>query len=454
MYFSIVFLIIILHNYNVNGSICDSECSCKHDLSEDLKGEYIDCSYQPFILKTGSELPRTAYSLDLSMNNISVVESSNLLRSKGLVELFLNQNKIQEVNNVFELPELKLLDLSDNLLEFIHEDTFKGMPKLEYLNLSNNQFESFDKLAFHHLVELKEIVLNNNNIGASLRKINIFDANGFGLTHKIESISIRNININTVPENFFADAYNLKKLIISNNNITEIFEIPYTLEYLDLSDNPIRYIEMEDFSDLPALKELKLNNLQIKEIPDFVFSPLHSLVNLELERNRNLTTFSHLAFGKEVLEDADDFTLKRLSIKSCRLKTIDERLMEPFGQLTKLDLQGNFWTCDCNLLWIKKLQIPASDREQLRCASPRPLYNSKIFDLGDKYFVCRITKHVLGLTLAVCASAIACSAVAFYLVLFMPRNKTRSKFIQNMYSPSAAYTALPLGASLSFEASR
>lgn len=360
-----LFFFVLFAVQSVSASICDV-CSCRMDKFEDSLLQNIDCSRRDVSIFNLS-LPSDVYSLDLSSNKFDRLDNSSLLKSKTVSELSLNGNKLTEIGaNILDFPELKRLDLSFNILETIHEDTFRYLGKLEYLNLASNKFASFETLAFHHLSVLEEIVLDNNDIGQSLRKTNIFHRNGFGLTKKIQTISIRSVNLNIVPDNFFIEAYNVRKILISNNNLTNIFEIPFTLEELDLSDNPIKEISLEDFSDRPGLKVLKLNNLQIEEVPSFVFEPLHGLEELQLERNINLTEFSKLAFGTVALENPDDFLLEELSLKNSRLTTLDEDLLEPFGQLIKLDLQGNPWKCDCKIAWFKQLQIGSKDNEYLR----------------------------------------------------------------------------------------
>lgn len=364
-------VILIIHCITVECAlICESDfCVCRHNNTKDIDsiGDIITCAYNTRVLKQDFDLPNTVYALYLSRNNLSSITSSNLLKSTSLTELYLNQNRITEVtSDVLHLPNLKRLDLSNNELKYVDKDAFRYIKNLEYLNLANNWFTSFEMISFHHLGNLVEIVLDDNQLGGSLEENNLFDRSGYGLTHKIKSLSISGINLKSVHENFFVDVYDLKRLDISNNHIAELFELPFTLEYLDLSGNPITQISGEDFVDLVALKELKLNNLHIQEVPDFAFSSLHSLTSLELERNINLTKFSTTAFGQEVLEDAEDFVLEKLSLKGSRLTTLDEKLEVPFGQLVKLDLQGNFWNCDCNLVWVKKLQIAPRDYEHLR----------------------------------------------------------------------------------------
>lgn len=364
--FSIIFILIV---NTVNSDICASVCVCRDTSSDerDFLAQNVDCSYtNANVLQTNHTLPTNIYSLDLSSNNITQLEPSTLT-SATLVELYLNKNAIKQIHaKVLRFPDLRTLDLSYNQLEYIDKDAFSDVTKLEYLNLANNKLATQQSLRFHRLSNLNELILDNNDLGSSLEEINLFDRNGFGLTQKIKTLSISGVKLNMVPENFFSDAYDIRKLVISKNNLVDIFEIPFTLEYLDLSDNPITEVSEEDFSNLPGLKVLMLNNLHIKEVPDFVFMPLHSLVHLELERNKNLTKFSSLAFGQEVLEDADNFVLERLSLMGSRLSRLDEKLAEPFGQLVTLDLQGNPWRCDCDIEWVKSLQIQPEYYEHVR----------------------------------------------------------------------------------------
>lgn len=346
-------------------SICDV-CLCRTNRVDNVLQQNIDCSRRNISISNFS-LPTDSYSLDLSSNEYDRLPNSSIMKSTTIIQLYLNDNDLTEIDaNVLDFPELILLDLSYNQFTTIHEDTFRNMKKLEFLNLASNKFTSFEKLTFHHLSNLNEIVLDINDIGQSLRDVNLFDRNGFGLTKKIQSISIFGVNLNKVPDNFFIEAYDIRKIIISNNNLSDIFEFPFTLEYLDLSDNPIKILSMEDFNSMPALKVLKLNNLQIEEVPSYLFEPLHGLREIELEGNKLLTNFSKLAFGTEVLNDPDDFLLEKLSLQNSRLTTLDEDLLEPFGQLITLDLQGNPWKCDCNLVWLKLLQIDPSETEHLR----------------------------------------------------------------------------------------
>ncbi|CAG4928972.1 unnamed protein product [Colias eurytheme] len=441
-------LAFMAHVHRVHSStLCDSDlCVCKQNKSEnDDIGEVVDCSYFPAILKTNYSLPSAVFSLDLSWNNLTSVNATPILQSSTLTALYLNNNKITEIAiDALQLPQLKRLDLSNNYLEAIQKDTFQNIHNLEYLNLANNKFHSLSELSFHHLSNLNEIILDNNNLGPSLKSKNLFDRNGYGLTNKIRSLSISGINLRSVYDNFFVDAYNIRRLIISNNNLTEIFELPFTLEYLDLSDNPITEISGEDFSEMPALKELKLNNLWIEEVPAYTFAFLPGLTSLQLERNKNLTTFSELAFGQEILEDADDFALENLSVRGSRLSTLSDKLEVPFGHLIHLDLQGNLWKCDCNLKWIKRLQISNKESSHLRCYTPHVLYNSKLMEISEKYLVCQVKQHYVGVTIGVVTACVLLTAIAAWIFLYVPKNPAKFIFLKDMNMSTAGYSALPV----------
>ncbi|CAG9787949.1 unnamed protein product [Diatraea saccharalis] len=451
--YSMVFSLII-HSYSVRSvDVCASVnfCACRDNIddNQDYLGDSVDCSYHfegQNVLATNFSLPDVTFSLDLSSSNITHLHTSRLLQSTTLLELTLKNNILKEIPaKVLLLPALKWLDLSYNQLEYIDKEAFSDLRNVEHLNLANNRLVTFERLGFHHLRNLNELVLDNNNLGKGLLEANLFDRSGFGLTHKIKRLSIRGVNLNEVPDNFFSDAYDIRKLVISNNNLKEIFELPFTLEYLDLSDNPISDISNEDFIDLPGLKVLKLNNLLIREVPEYVFSALHGLVELELERNKNLTIFSPLAFGQDILDDADYFVLEKLSLRGSRLTALDQELAEPIGQLSILDLQGNPWTCDCNLLWLKSLQIPPEYYEHIRCGSPKPFYNCKVFELDAKYFSCsQISDHHVGLALAIVAFCIILAGIALWFFVFIPRYQSRGNCIANLHTPTATYTVLPV----------
>lgn len=364
----VVFIFIgLFFSSESTNTICDSACVCRleQDSNRDFLLIHADCSYIGLSIDYG--LPASIHTLDLSSNGMSKITESQLFTSQTMEVLRLNKNNITSIEiDALNLPQLTELDLSDNRLEVLDPEIFKRTKKLEYLNLASNKLVHLPHMMFHHLSELNKLVLDFNNVGQSLNDVDLFQRGGLALNNAIKSISLRGVNFNKLPENFFLDAYDLREITISDNNLTSIPDVPFTLEYLDISDNPIGEIFPEDFSALPALKTLKLNNLLIKEIPEYVFASLKTLRVLEMERNKNLARFNILAFGDEVLDDPTYFTLESLSLRGSRLSSLSQELETPLGQLTSLDLQGNPWKCDCKLVWLKEMQLTPDEYEHLR----------------------------------------------------------------------------------------
>ncbi|OWR43351.1 putative leucine-rich transmembrane protein [Danaus plexippus plexippus] len=296
-------------------------------------------------------------------SNITILQPSELLKSDTVEELLLSFNHIIDIKpSSLQLPQLKRLDLSHNELQVIQPGVFVELLKLESLNLANNKFTHISRLDFHPLVNLKEIILDGNNIGRDLFDTSLFDPNGCGLTNAIQSISLNKINLQDVRREYFLQADKLSNLSLSGNNITTI---PYfkQLLHLDLSDNPIEVLEF-DQTYPPIISVFKINNLKIKEIS---MNGLLGLFNeIEMESNRHLSNFSHLAFGSNILRDDYDFITRKLSMRSSNLSSLDERLWVLFKHLEVLDLQDNPWHCDCRISWFLKLNIPLILSQELK----------------------------------------------------------------------------------------
>ena len=101
--------------------------------------------------------------LDLSGNNIKSISNLNLTK---LLILNLSNNKISIIkNDTFScLSKLAVLDLSFNQIKKIKHDSFKNVQNLIDLNLSNNIIEKLSRGAFNNLKKLLHLDLHNNKI--------------------------------------------------------------------------------------------------------------------------------------------------------------------------------------------------------------------------------------------------------------------------------------------------
>lgn len=348
-------------------------CKCVHftDQMTELTSVNVDCSGADIkSLKPDVIVPKLTSSLDLSFNLITTISSDQMWISFSVTTLYLNYNQISTIEgNTFKnLPNLKYLDLSNNLLGSIKYDAFKSLHKLTVLNLENNMIGSFEKHAFKPLQSLNELRLSYNKLGDFFNNdSNVFEPGGLYLNQNLSIFNVASNNISEFPKNFFKAAYNLREIVLSNNNFEHLPKLPFTVEYLDISSTQIFNISPKQFSNLPAITTLVMNDLQnLTHIENHTFEAMKNLQVLKIEHCKNLHRFHTTAFGMEALEKNYEFTLKKISFFGSGLKTLEENLYPLFARLSDLDLRGNPWNCDCRLNWILQLNIKKGDEEFVR----------------------------------------------------------------------------------------
>lgn len=182
--------------------------------------------------------------LDLSTNNIEDIGPITGL--KKLERLYLDNNKI------IKIPELNLLKLRElwlysNKIENI--DNLKNLPNLNYLNISNNKIRNID--AVGNLKSLSIINLEKNDI------IDVFSLSNFKSlyslhlsSNKISDISsltnfndIENLNLenNQIEDITPLKCIEIKELFIGGNNIFDLSPI-----YSSLKTKKIKFINAND----------------------------------------------------------------------------------------------------------------------------------------------------------------------------------------------------------------
>jgi Leucine-rich repeat (LRR) protein len=83
--------------------------------------------------------------------------------------LDLYNNKIQKIgeNTFSELKDLKWICLSYNKIEFIKDEIFKNNLKLEYIDLNENPIKMINSKLFTNLDQLEKVEINSMNFRAS-----------------------------------------------------------------------------------------------------------------------------------------------------------------------------------------------------------------------------------------------------------------------------------------------
>ena len=88
-------------------------------------------------MQSKSDFDKRFWSLDLSKEEITDLPE-NLSLSRDVKELDLAENLIRALPEL-NLPYLELLDLSDNLLDYVNPDIIQQLPRVQVLNLRGNK---------------------------------------------------------------------------------------------------------------------------------------------------------------------------------------------------------------------------------------------------------------------------------------------------------------------------
>ncbi|KAJ7426654.1 Leucine-rich repeat-containing G-protein coupled receptor 6 [Willisornis vidua] len=305
---------------------CPPQCHCEEDgimLS-------VDCSELGLSEVPANLSPLTAY-LDLSMNNISLLQPRALRPLRFLEELRLSGNQISRIpgeaflglynlkilmlqNNQLsripaealrDLPNLQSLRLDANLISVVPERSFEGLLSLRHLWLDDNALTEIPVRALNQLPALQAMTLALNHIWhipdfafqnlSSLVVLAVLGhwpnlialcvgqmPNPFGggiarvgacVGLSLTSVHLHNNRIQSLGANGFDGLHSLETLGFHNNNIKAIPENAFVgnplLQTIHFYDNPIQFVGQSAFQYLPKLHTLSLNGAtDIRDFPD------------------------------------------------------------------------------------------------------------------------------------------------------------------------------------------
>lgn len=299
--------------------------------------------------------------LNLGFNNALAKIESNLFEyvpTLEFIDFAYNQIAEIEVNAFAGLPNAKVLYLEANSIQTLSNHTFVGAPNLMLLDLSRNVIVDIEDEALHGLGQLKRLLLNQNRIARLQRSIfdglrsleridlslnfiaEIEDRTFDGLDNLV-FLELAFNRIVTLQDTLFDGAPNLISLFISANRIGNIefaFNNLTQLKYLDLTSNPIEFIDAAVFSNVTRLEHLELRDCNLTEIDTELFTEQSNLLLLDLSLN-NLTeidldmfdALKKLEFLKLTatgITDLGNFTELKAIVPSLRFINLAENIIE------------------------------------------------------------------------------------------------------------------------------
>ena len=151
-----------------------------------------------------------------------------------LVDIDLSDNQLPKVPTLlYSLPNLKRINLSDNIISDLHPEIGEYWKSLELLNLSRNNLKSLPA-SICKMTTLRRLYVSDNEID--------FEGipSGIGKLINLEVFAASNNNLEMIPEGVVRCG-RLKKLILSNNRLITLPDAIHLLsdiERLDLAGNP------------------------------------------------------------------------------------------------------------------------------------------------------------------------------------------------------------------------
>ena len=277
--------------------LCDSN---KNLILDPLEVPYLNWNYSAadeIYYLTDIDFSSSGQYLDSIPKTIKNVNTLNSIIIK-------NSNIEYIPDEVFELTNLEILDLSHNQLKHIQENIYDLNNSLRIINLYNNKITSLHPSIFK-LENIEFINLNMNFIDSLpeevcfLSDLNILSINQNSLCN-LEQIPSCAINLIHHQTNCYSssDLYGLKVLIEDNNITNEICNCDYNLNDIiepiefgaqiweNMEDSShlveakfenVQYLAKEIFTNFPELRVLDLANNSIEIIP------------LEISQSINLT---------------------------------------------------------------------------------------------------------------------------------------------------------------------
>uniref|UniRef100_A0A8C9YKC8 Leucine-rich repeat and fibronectin type-III domain-containing protein 2 n=1 Tax=Sander lucioperca TaxID=283035 RepID=A0A8C9YKC8_SANLU len=238
------------------------------------------------------------------------------------------------------------LRLGGNFILKVTTQDFANMSGLVDLTLSRNTISTIQPFSFIDLETLRSLHLDSNR----LTELGPDDLRGL---------------------------VNLQHLILNNNQLSQISNTAFddvlvTLEDLDLSYNNLRSVPWEAIRKMVNLHQMSLDHNLISFISEGTFLDLDKLARLDLTSNR----------------------LQKLPPDPIFARSQSNVVMStPYAPPLSLSFGGNPLHCNCEVLWLRRLE---REDDMETCASPASLKGRYFWSVREEEFVCEpplITQH-------------------------------------------------------------
>ncbi|KAG4066426.1 hypothetical protein HA402_007062 [Bradysia odoriphaga] len=240
--------------------------------------------------------------------NITRISRSDLENLERLEEIFVFSSTTAELdeNSLWELPNLRLLQLVNTKLKFLHADTFSRNVNLLQINIASGALKTLPQNLFLKNLRLESAFFDENSIET-------IDENLFEKNVRLREVSLRGNRLRHLSENLFRNNPELQRL--------------------DLSNNRIKTIDEGSFSATSKLIYLNFGFNELEFLPEYLLQGVESLVAIFLSGNALKT------IGTQFFET--NLRLEKVLIALNQLTHIPAELFRNNSQLNEIDADGN-----------------------------------------------------------------------------------------------------------------
>lgn len=334
--------------------------------------------------------------IDLSGNPLGAVPTAALVTLSNLTEVILSGCNIARIGaRAFaSSTRLRRLDLSQNQLEVVDADAFRGDGvtglSVRELSIRSSHLSDAHLSALLALTQLRklDIALNGKITGVdrlldTLRSLETLDASFDGvssLTSPVSSSTLRVLNLADNPLiNVATDAFvgltALQELRLDGARLTlgndSFASQRLTLRTLSLRQCNFTRAPWPSIAGLSALETLVLSQSGLRSIPDFTFMDVGRLRYLDLKDNSLQQVTQRSLAGLHA-------HLETITLDNNQLTTLDHCVFYRFNNIDflKLGLANNPLRCVCGLHWLfKTLQDETFYYTRWRCADVGKMFN-------------------------------------------------------------------------------
>lgn len=274
--------------------------------------------------------------LNLTNNIIQDIHDSGIFceNKTGLQNLTffsLNKNRLTgvDVDIGKYVPNLFRYEVSENRITSLTKRALQNMPELEYFDATANEISSIDDEVFRYNTKLKILGIGLN----PLKTLPV------GIFHSVTDLQLLSLNSAKLNDSVWMELLYFSKAVeiqLDNNNFTTLNKLVISkwskIAYLDFSNNQIRKLKENMFYNQYNLQTLLLLGNRINRIERLSFNGLLNVTRLELQYNHII----------DIHNDSFHFLPSLTGLNISYNQLTEMPTLRDLTQLIWLDLRSNF----------------------------------------------------------------------------------------------------------------